>query len=86
MFFMRILPKFHEKTLSGPGDIKVFCPGRRMYIYALLPLMDAVFSEERQLMKWVGVFYNHFHNILRLSDVLPNFAFTTNERMRDYCL
>ena len=23
--------------------------------------------------------YNHFHNILRLSDVLPNFLFTTSE-------
>ena len=80
MFFMKILlilPKFHKKTLSGPGDIKIFCPGRRMYIFALLPLMDAVFSEERQLMKWVGIFHNHFHNILRLSNVLPNFALTT---------
>ena len=29
---------------------------------------------------------NHFHNILRLFDVLPNFAFTTGETMRDYHL
>ena len=28
--------------------------------------------------------YNHFHNILRLFDVLPNFLFTTSETMRDY--
>ena len=35
---------------------KFFCPGRRMYMYALLPSMDAVFSEKRQLMKWVGMF------------------------------
>ena len=28
-----ILPKFHEKTLSHSGDIKIFRPGRRMYIY-----------------------------------------------------
>ena len=27
---------------------------------------------------------NHFHNILRLFDVLPNFPFTTSEIMRDY--
>ena len=27
--------------------------------------------------------YNHFHNILRLFDVLPNFSFTTSEMMRD---
>ena len=58
IFFMKILltlPKFHEKTLSRPGDIKNFCPGWRMYIYTLPPLMDAVLSEERQLMKWVGI-------------------------------
>ena len=29
---------------------------------------------------------NHFHNILRLFDVLPNFHFTKNETMRDYYL
>ena len=27
-----ILPKYHEKTLSDPGAIKIFRPGRRMYI------------------------------------------------------
>ena len=30
--------------------------------------------------------YNHFHNILRLFDVLTNFPFTTSETMRDYFL
>ena len=30
--------------------------------------------------------YNHFHNILRLFNVLPNSPFTTNEKMRDYYL
>ena len=29
---------------------------------------------------------NHFHNILKLFDVLPNFALTTGEKMRDYHL
>ena len=28
--------------------------------------------------------YNNVHNILRLFDLLPNFAFTTSETMRDY--
>ena len=28
--------------------------------------------------------YNHFHNILRLFDVLPNFPFTTNETEPNY--
>ena len=27
---------------------------------------------------------NHFHSILRLFDVLPNFLFTTSEKKRDY--
>ena len=30
--------------------------------------------------------YNHFHNILRLFDVTPNFPFTTSETMDDYYL
>ena len=30
--------------------------------------------------------YNHFHNILGLFDVLPNFPFTTRKTMRDYYL
>ena len=30
--------------------------------------------------------YNHFHNILRLFDVLTSFPFTTIETMRDYYL
>ena len=34
----------------------------------------------------MGQVYNHFHNILRLFDVLPNFPFTTSGTMRDYYL
>ena len=30
--------------------------------------------------------YNHFHNILRLFGVLPNFPFTISETMCDYYL
>ena len=30
--------------------------------------------------------YNHFHNILRLFGILPNFLFTASETMRDYYL
>ena len=30
--------------------------------------------------------YNHFHNISRFLDVLPNFSFTTKETMHDYYL
>ena len=32
------------------------------------------------------VTYNHFHNVLRLFDVLPNFPFTTSETTDDYYL
>ena len=32
----------------------------------------------------ISLFYNHLHYILRLSDVLPNFSFTTRETMGDY--
>ena len=28
--------------------------------------------------------FNHFHNILRLFDVLPNFPFNASEMKRDY--
>ena len=31
-------------------------------------------------------FYNHFYNILRLFDILPNFAFTKSETVRHYYL
>ena len=30
--------------------------------------------------------HNHFHNILKLFDVLPNVAFITSETMGDYYL
>ena len=33
-----------------------------------------------------NVIHNHFHNILRLFDVLPNFPFTTSETMGDFYL
>ena len=33
-----------------------------------------------------GILDNHFHNILRLFDVLPNFLFTTSEAICDYYL
>ena len=33
-----------------------------------------------------GKTFNHFHNILRLFDVLPNLPFNAYETMDDYCL
>ena len=37
--------------------------------------------KRRLFMQAVIDIYNHFHNILRLLDVLPNFPFTTSETM-----
>ena len=59
MFYMKILlilPKFHEKTLSLPRYITIFCPGRRMYMYTLPAFMEAVLSGERQSMERAGMF------------------------------
>ena len=41
----------------------------------------AHFTNQRAVPEEVS--YNHFHNILRLFDLLPNFPFTTNETMGD---
>ena len=35
---------------------QIFRPGRRTYMYTLPPFIDAILSEERQLMKWLGIF------------------------------
>ena len=36
--------------------------------------------------RYKDLIYNLFHNILKLFDVWPNFAFTTSETMRNYYL
>ena len=41
-------------------------------------------SENLEAFKNVLKSCNHFHNILRLFDVLPNFPFPTSETMGDY--
>ena len=42
--------------------------------------------EKANLVYLLLVNYNHFHNILRLFDVLPNFPFIKSETMGDYYL
>ena len=37
-------------------------------------------------LRFTGSTYNQFHNILRLFNILPNFAFTTSETMDNYYL
>ena len=46
----------------------------------------AFFSKSSNLNHECGKGYNHFHNILRLFDVLLNFPFTTRESMGHYYL
>ena len=36
------------------------------------------------ILEIIPVLHNHFHNIFRLFDVLPNFPFTTSETKCDY--
>ena len=43
------------------------------------PVENGLTTEKRELF----LTYIHFHNILRLFEVLPNFPFTTSEMMRD---
>ena len=49
-------------------------------------MLDALALAFTQLLVFLlrHYLYNHFHNILKFFDVLPNFVFTTSETMRDY--
>ena len=48
-------------------------------VYDFLQQVCCILNMEIELL----CIYNHFHNILRLFDVLPNFPFTTSEMMYD---
>ena len=39
---------------------------------------------EQYEFRYIAQYHNHFHNILRLFNVLPNLPFTTSETKRDY--
>ena len=41
-------------------------------------------EEKKEIILHTTISYNHFQNILRLFDVLPNFTFTTSETMLAY--
>ena len=85
MIFMKILLillKFHEKTLSRPGNTKVFRPGRRMYMYTLPPFMNAALSEERQLMKEVGIFQMGFFWVAIFRGDFDGWEFSRQEYSR----
>ena len=55
------------------------------------PILNKAITEVRTLTRIVKInisdhVLNHFHNILRLFDVLSNFLFTISKKMRDYYL
>ena len=63
-----------------------FSGGVHFFSFRLeIPFLDN-FSPKYQIYQFKLKFdtYNQFHNILRLSDVLPKFLFTTSETMGDY--
>ena len=49
-------------------------------------LFLAIVAVNRDMKSKRNFAHNHFHNILRVFDVLPNLAFTTSETMCDYYL
>ena len=78
----------HRSTLLRIRDIpkysnasKNFFPLLSFSLFLQLAFYNYLFSIFT--LSW---FYNHFHNILRLFDVLPNFLFTKSETICDYYL
>ena len=82
--------KFHDLHCTGFTTTKISIPkafpfaeiNKKRYECAncFLTLFLQKISQSTKRVKC----HNHFHNILRLFDVLPNLALTTSETMRDY--
>ena len=84
MFYQIFKSKIHdmlipEKTSSyitrNADNIPLFNIKHNFYKNSFFP---------SAIIEWNN--YNHFHNILRLFDILSNFVFTTSEVMSDYYL
>ena len=71
---------YYENTILSLTEL-IEALIKNIFVSAILKCVFIIISA---FMK--DVFYNHFHHILRLFDVLPNFAFTTSETMGDYYL
>ena len=56
----------------------------KKYIFIFFVIIGFLIVKEN-IKKATGI-YNHFYNIMRLFDDLPNFPFTTSETMCDYYL
>ena len=63
-------------------------PGQREGVPEISKLVRTSFMDDPYVKKfqWIWKYYNQFHNIMRLFDVLRNFSFTTSETMCDYYL
>ena len=71
----------HKSKFSHPNKIK-WCA-----VLTLLSNFQSIGKDQQNdkvKKQNLTFYYNHFHNILRLFDVLTNFSFTTSETMRDY--
>ena len=55
-------------------------------IFLILKVESSIFLGWIYYFAGGGAWYNHFHNSLRLFDVLTSFSFTTSERLRGYYL
>ena len=61
-------------------------PIMKWWEYWIYEIKDSILKEEARGTRDCKPCYNHFHNIFRLFDVLPNFSFTTSQTMRNYYL
>ena len=83
MYISRILPIFS----SSQWLLQKVYKRREIFLENKLvshPRMNSSIGAESSSI--LAKFYNHFHNILRLFDILPNFSVTASETMRDYYL
>ena len=65
-----------KKMIFILEDMAFIKDDKKVYFYKNVPVIPCTFME----------IFNHFHNILRLLDVLPSFSFTTSETIGDYYL
>ena len=64
------------------GSTKLIISLNKLYAMKEEPLYE-IESEGSNVVVYLRNSYNHFHNILRLFDILTNFPFITSETMRD---
>ena len=72
----------------GSKDKEIIHEEKSIKILEILGLIDNMneYFKKYGQRKHNSIICNHFHNILRLFNVLPNFLFTTSETMPNYYL